>query len=125
MDHVCKISNFEEPLLTNPTKYRRFVGKLMYLIISRSNITYVVNRLKQFVTNPRGLHLHVNHLLKFLKLNQRKCLFLSIKPSSKIQPFTHSEWAGCPNTRQLVFGFCIFIGYSLISLKSKKKNHYF
>lgn len=66
MDHVCKISNFEGPLLTNPTKYRRFVGKRMYVIISRSNIIYVVNRLKQIVTNPRVAHLDVNHLLKFL-----------------------------------------------------------
>lgn len=43
---------------------------LMYLIITRLDITYAVNQLNQFVNNLRIHRYQVaSHLLKFLKVN--------------------------------------------------------
>lgn len=66
----------------------------MYLNISCPNITYVLNRLSQFVTAPKLPHLQVaNHLLKYLKLNPSQGLFLSSIPSLKIRAFTNFDRA--------------------------------
>ncbi|KAG5221952.1 Copia protein [Salix suchowensis] len=39
--------------LKDPTQYRRMIGKLIYLTITRPEITYAVNTLSQFMQEPR------------------------------------------------------------------------
>lgn len=43
--------------LPDPTIYRHLVGGLIYLIMTRPNISYAANLVSQFMTNPRYLHL--------------------------------------------------------------------
>lgn len=57
MEPSCKTSNFDGASLTDPTRYRRLIGRLMYLNITQPDITYAVNHLSQFVSNPRLPHL--------------------------------------------------------------------
>ena len=40
-----------EPL-TDPTPYRRLIGRLVYLCITRPDITFAVNKLSQFLSKP-------------------------------------------------------------------------
>lgn len=52
LDPSCKASNFDGAPFTDRTHYRRLIGRLIYLNINQPNITYVINRLSQFVTSP-------------------------------------------------------------------------
>lgn len=43
-------------LFDNPTQYRRIVGALQYLTITRPELSYSVNRLCQFMHYPTAEH---------------------------------------------------------------------
>eukprot|EP00253_Pinus_taeda_P017436 PITA_17436 len=40
----------------DPTLYRQLIGSLMYLVITRPDICYVVNTLSQFMVEPKRAH---------------------------------------------------------------------
>lgn len=46
-----------DSLLDNITEFQKLIGKLIYLTITRPNITYSVQVLSQFMHKPRNSHL--------------------------------------------------------------------
>ena len=46
--------------------YHQMIGSLMYLMNKRPDISFVVNTLSQFLTDPRYVHLiSANHILRY------------------------------------------------------------
>lgn len=45
MEQQLKLSKGSGELLPNPGQYKRLTGKLIYLTLSRPNITYAMHRL--------------------------------------------------------------------------------
>jgi hypothetical protein len=66
-----------EPI-SDPTTYRRLIGRILYLTHSRPEISYVVSKLSQFLDSPTDAHMLAGlHVLKFLKSNPGQGLFFS------------------------------------------------
>lgn len=42
----------DEESITNDKEFRRIVDSLQYLMLTRSNITFVVSKIAQFMANP-------------------------------------------------------------------------
>lgn len=61
------------------------------------------------------------HLLKYLKVSVSKCLFYPVQPHLHITGFSDADWAACLMTRRSLTGYCIFLGHSLVSWKTKKQ----
>lgn len=107
-------------LLTTPDKYKKIVGKLLYLNMTRSNITFTVQQLSQHLQNPRSTHWQaLTHLLKYLRGCPYMGLFFLASSSFQLQAYCDADWATCHTNRRSIFEFCNFLGSSLISWKSK------
>lgn len=61
MDSTLHLSPGDAPLLKDPTSYHCFIGQLLYLIILRHDIIFVVNKLTQHVSQPHQCQLDVAH----------------------------------------------------------------
>ncbi|KAF5454772.1 hypothetical protein F2P56_024412 [Juglans regia] len=114
----------EGDLLSDPTMYRQIVGSLNYLTITRLDISFAIQQVSQFMQAPRHLHLAVVcRIIRYLRGSpSRGLFFFPTGTSLRLVAYSDVDWAGCPNTRQSIKGWCMFLGDSLISRKSKKQD---
>ena len=68
MDPKVRLPAHEGELLSDPSQYKRLIGRLIYLTLSRPDITFTIHKLSKFLSQPRQPHLQAAHyLLRYLK----------------------------------------------------------
>ncbi|GKC76017.1 uncharacterized mitochondrial protein-like protein [Tanacetum coccineum] len=118
-----KLRSEDGRLLHNPEKYRRVVGKLNYITITRPDIVFLVSVVSQFLITPRTSHWDaVTQILGYLKGTLGLGILYANHGHHIAEGFTDVDYVGCPNTLRSPTGYCSFVGGNLVSWKSKKQN---
>ncbi|XP_061338558.1 uncharacterized mitochondrial protein AtMg00810-like [Gastrolobium bilobum] len=112
----------EGPDFDNPERYRRIIGKLIYLNLTRPDLSYAVHVLSQFMQQPKQAHYDAAmRVLRYLKRNPGQGILLKSECDLKYHAYCDSDWATCPLTRRSVTGYFIMLGESPVSWRTKKQ----
>lgn len=123
MEQHLKLHPDDGDPLSNPSSYRRLVGRLIYLTITRPDILFAVHVLSQFMHKPHQPHMDAAiRLLRYLKGTPGHGILLSSSSSLHLSGYCDSDWASCPTTRRSTSGYCTMLGDSPISWKTKKQH---
>jgi len=123
MEQNSRLNKDTGNYLVDPSTYRRLIGRLLYLTITRPNISYPVQVLSQFMDKPSQSHLTAAHkVLRYIKSAPGQGLLLFASSNLELIAYCDSDWASYLDTHRSVTGYCVLLGQSLISWKSKKQS---
>ena len=95
----------------------------MYLVNTRPDISLAVQFLSQFVQAPSMYHHQVvQRILIYIKSSPAQGIFYPKTSIVQLKAFSDSDWASCSITRHSTIGYCIYLGESWISWKTKKQS---
>jgi len=107
----------------NATEYRSVVEALQYLNLTRPDISFVVNKLFQFMHCPTESHwIAIKRLLRYLKGTIFHGLHLHRHRNLSLHAFSDADWAGNLDDRTSTTTYVIFLGGNPISWSSKKQR---
>ncbi|XP_016207037.1 uncharacterized protein LOC107647480 [Arachis ipaensis] len=122
IDYTTKLCKDNGDDLADSVEYRKLIGRLLYLTNTRPDICFAVEKLSQYLDQPRKNHMSAAiRILKYLKGCPVTGLLFPSHSGNSVVGFTDSDWASCSDSKKLVSGYCFFYGLALVSWKSKKQ----
>ncbi len=87
-----KLSADEGDLVEDTIMYRRIVGSLIYMNITRLDLNYVVGVVSQFMQTPRKPHLDaVRRILRYIKHTLQCGIFYETKSQLQVHGYTNGD----------------------------------
>lgn len=118
-----KNSKEGDNVLIDLTAYQRLIGKLIYLTLTRQDISYTVHCLSQFMHCPLDSHVKLAfRVLRYIKGSPGKGIVFSKGDNLNLTAYVDSDWAKCLSTRKSITGFAVYLGNCLVAWKSKKQS---
>ena len=91
-EYNCRLNSHDGESLSDATIYRQLVGSLIYLTVTRPDISYAVHVVNQFMTAPRSPHYAVVlRILRYLKGNIFDGLHFSSHSSLTLQAYSNAD----------------------------------
>ena len=114
----------EGELLLDHFLYRQLVGSLIYITISRLDISYVVHIVSKFMHSPRHFHLAaIRRIIRYLIGSPTRGLLFPTKFALHLTAYSDEDWAGCSNIQKSTTSWCVFLEDALISWNCKKQEY--
>jgi hypothetical protein len=122
MDLNLHLTSTNGEPLEDPTRYRHIVGSLVYLGVTRLDISYSVHILTQLVFAPTQIHYsNLLLVLRYLHGTISHRLFFPCSRSLQHQAYWDATWASDPSGHRSLSTYCVFLSGSLIAWKTKKQ----
>ncbi|XP_043697037.1 secreted RxLR effector protein 161-like [Telopea speciosissima] len=123
MDPHVKFGAFDDKEFGDIHQYQRLVGKLIYLTVTRPDISFVVGVVSQFMQNPKQVLWDAAcRILRYLKSAPGKGLVYCRHGHTNVVGFFDADWAVSDGDRRSTTGYCTFFGGNLVNWKSKKQT---
>jgi len=108
-------------------RYAALIGSLMYLAIgTRPDIAFAVNKLEQFMQNPRPIHwTAVKRVFRYLKYTRTNKLTYGGDDdllNTDFNIFCDANWASDASDRKSISGYVITMAGGAVSWSSKKQT---
>lgn len=121
MEQYHKLVLAKGPSLLEASRYMRLVGRLIYLTITRLELTYSIHILSQFMQTPLQDHWDAaTRVLRYLKFSPGQRIILPPYTNLQLVGYYDSDWASCPITRNSISGYLMKLGSAPISWKINK-----
>lgn len=92
MEQYLKLTPDDGELLKDPVKYRRLVGRLIYLTVTRPDIAFSVRTLSQYIQDPRKPHWDAAiRVLKYIKGSPGQGLLLPSENNLTLTAYCDSD----------------------------------
>ena len=96
--------------------YRQLVGSLIYLTLTRPDISYAVGMASRYMQNPRKPHLEaVQRILRYVKGTIDYGLLYKKGEACKLLGYCDADYAGDHDTRRSTTGYMFSLGSAAIS----------
>jgi histone deacetylase 1/2 len=105
------------------TQYRSIVGGLQYLTVTRPDLSFVVNKVCQYLSAPRTPHwAAVKRILRYVRFMVDTGLQFRSSSTALLSAFSDADWAGSMDDRRSTGGYAIFYGGNLIAWSARKQS---
>jgi histone deacetylase 1/2 len=118
-----KLNSTDGNLLSSEdaTIYRSIIGGLQYLLHTRPDLSFAVNKVCQFLHAPCSTHWSaVKRILRYVHHTVSHGLHLRADSSSLLSAFSDADWAGSSDDRRSTGRYAIFYGPNLIAWSARK-----
>jgi hypothetical protein len=111
-----KLSANAGEVLEDATMYKKIVGSLIYMTITRPDLNYTVGLESQFMQVPRKPHLDgVRHTLRYVSAIADYGLFYEVSTELQVHGYIDADWAGSIADRRSTSGFMFSFGSATIT----------
>ncbi|KAA0061434.1 putative mitochondrial protein [Cucumis melo var. makuwa] len=108
--------------LADPTMYRQLVGSLIYLTLTRPDISYSVGVVSRYMSKPKKPHLEaVRRILRYLRGTTEYGLLYKKGQDCKLEGFCDADYARDHDTRRSTTGYLSKLGCGAVSWCSKRQ----
>jgi hypothetical protein len=127
LEQNVKLSADEGDLVEDTTMYIRIMGSLIYMTITRIDLTYVVGVVSQFMQTPRKPHLDaVRRILKYIKHTLYCGIFYEAKNQLQVHGYMDVDWADNVSDKDQPMVSCFLLEVVLLirAVRNSQQLHY-
>jgi len=116
LEQNVKLSANEGDIMEDTTMYKCIVRSLIYMTVTRPDLSYAVGMVSQFMQTPQKPHLDVmRHILRYIKHTLQCGIFYEAKSQLQVHGYMDADWAGNVSDRRSTNGFMFSFGSGVVS----------
>ena len=91
--------------------YRQLVGSLLYTLVTRPELYFIIITLSKFSSNPGLIHFTTAiFVLRYLKRTATLGIRIPFKDKLVVSAYCDSDWASDKDSRRSISGYIIYLG---------------